>query len=253
MKRRGWVTAGMMLAVVVVGALAILGADASASARPFVVAAGAALLITVLVFLFAWVPRLQAEARTLQVTEVVRPELAVRRRARRRRLRLLGAALMLAGGLTLVGATFLDWLHDGTVVRGWQLYDVQSKAGDNLWVIGDMFGGVTPFVTGLTTLVGGLVVIVLALVAVVVPVSERSRRWLMHPALGAPLVFAVLFVFWLCVFNVYQTSRNGAGAQVSIGLYLCVAASLLASVGATVATVSSGESAVESGHLLVAR
>lgn len=253
MKRRGWVTAGMMLAVVVVGAMAILGADASASARPFVLSAAGALLITTLVFLFAWVPRLQAEARSWQVAEVVPPELVARRRARRRRLRLLGAALMLAGGLTLVGATFLDWLRDGTVVTGWELYDVQSKAGDNLWVIGDMFGGVTPFVTGLTTLVSGLVVIVLALVALMLPIPKRSRSWLMHPALGAPLVFAVLFVFWLCVFNVYLTSRFGAGAQVSIGLYLCVAASLLASVGATVATVSSGESAVESGPLLVAR
>ena len=67
MKRRGWVTAGMMLAVVVVGAMAILGADASASARPFVLSAAGALLITTLVFLFAWVPRLQAEARSWQV------------------------------------------------------------------------------------------------------------------------------------------------------------------------------------------
>ena len=152
---------------------------------------------------------------------------------------------MLAGGLTLVVATFLDWLHDGTTVTGWQLYDVQSKAGDNLWVIGDMFGDVFgvvyPFVTGLTTLVGGLVVIVLALVALVLPIPKRSHSWLMHPALGAPLLFAVVYVFGLCSFNVYRTSRYGAGAQVSIGLYLCVAASLLASAGATVATLSSGE------------
>ena len=198
--------------------------------------AGCALLLTAVMF---WA----AAQRRVPVAEVAGKESA----ARRRGLRLRGAVLMLAGGLTLVVATFLNWLHDGTVVTGWELYDVQSRAGENLWVIGDMFSPGTLLFTGLTTLVGGIVVIVLALVALALPISKQSPNFPMRPVLGAPLLFAVFFIFLLGTFNAFETAVKEAGPGGSIGLVLCVAASFVAFLGAVVATVGANPNSQSAG------
>jgi hypothetical protein len=157
---------------------------------------------------------------------------------RAQRQRLVGLAMALPGAVILIVGPFLDWLEapDGSTITGWDLFTIQSSAGENVWVIPAMFGASgTAFFTGLTILVAGGVALLVAVVAMVTPRTSGSREYTVAPVAAVTLiVFSIgagLCGLWNGVMGMMGAPDEGGAVR--IGLYLLPVAFPAVFIGVT--------------------
>jgi hypothetical protein len=154
-----------------------------------------------------------------------------------------GALLTVGGGALVAASSFLPWLTGGgPSLTGWELYDLRNEAGENPFVIDEMFEPTfDPFVTGAVTLGFGVALAVLGVALLSVDKRPPPAKYRVPPGLywvGAFLsVFAGLAVF----FNLYSvfTPPEFVTVEAGVGLFVAAAGVVLALVGVSRAAVES--------------
>lgn len=151
--------------------------------------------------------------------------------------RIVSAIIGLVGGALVVGGTFLDWLSAGPLAfTGWDIYDVQSKGSENIFVLKEMFDGWSPFFTGLTTLICGVVLIVVALLVLVLRGSRTPGSKEINVGLSVFLSLIATLAVLPCLWNAFEWVTNGRDFGVvdsAVGLWLVLAGAIVALLGIT--------------------
>ena len=136
-----------------------------------------------------------------------------------------GGLMALAGGALTVVGVFLPWVTGGgESFTGWELYDLRQEAGENPFVIDEMFDRTfDPFFTGAPVLVFGV-----AAGPHRVAVYAAKKRPAARPVPGQPRALHHRGASWrvgavlMLVLNVFSILTPPAFVDVSMGLGLVV-------------------------------
>jgi len=130
---------------------------------------------------------------------------------------------MVAGAVTILG-TFLPWLQrtDGRTFSGWDLYDLRSAAGENLFVIRGMFRAGDFFFTGLVTLLLGALIVLGAGALLIAHTKPPPKRLLVRVALVLPAALGAVAALLVTTVNLVSalSAPDAAGVSVRYGLWV---------------------------------
>jgi hypothetical protein len=155
-----------------------------------------------------------------------------------------GVILWWLGSGLMIAATFLPWIKaESKAVSGYDIWDVQNRAGENPFFTMTMFGDFSPFVTGLTTLLAGmgwapLVLLVLAVPKVPPPSRAYLPRWLSILVM-LPLIL-VTATMGLNLSAITSHAAAAVGVSIESGLLVLAGGTVLAVIGLAFATSRPG-------------
>lgn len=157
-----------------------------------------------------------------------------------------GGLMALGGGAITVVGVFLPWVTGtGDSLTGWELYDLRQEAGENPFVIDEMFEDTfDPFFTGAPVLVFG---VLLALIGVAVYAAKKRpppARYRVSPGLYFSGAFVGVGAGLMLGLNVFSILTPPALVEVSMGLGLFVSLA-----GVILAAVGIGQSAAKRSEL----
>ena len=159
-------------------------------------------------------------------------------RAGRSANRVAGCVVAAAGGAAMIAGTYMTWLSAGGAgFSGWRFYQMESDVQQNVFWIGHMFTGTSPFLTGLSTLIIGIALIVLALLAVALPASPsaagRAGKWEVNSGLVILVIVLAVCVLVGGVWNMasWLTTGRDSNTSAGAGLYFVAAGGIAGFMG----------------------
>lgn len=141
----------------------------------------------------------------------------------------------------MVMASYLPWLTGGQdtgSLSGMDLYDLRQTAGENPFMVDEMFkANFDPFVTGAVTVALGALVAVLALAMLLLPKRPPPSRFRVNPGLYFVAIILLLLAFLAVFLNVlsFVTRPDGIAVSLGIGLLLAAAGMVAGWVGVLMA------------------
>lgn len=160
-----------------------------------------------------------------------------------------GGLMALAGGALTVVGVFLPWVTGGgESFTGWELYDLRQAAGDNPFIIDDMFGpGSKVLFTGAPVLVFGALLAIIGIAVYATKKRPPPARYRVSPGLYFTGAFVAVWAAVMLALNAFSILTPPAFVEVSMGIGLAVSFA-----GAVLAMVGIGQSAAKRSELAAA-